>query len=73
MVGAKPTRTRPAPAGARLVSAVLETASSPSSTTRAASKTALKAGSSQHGKARRASVDWNWVAAMVRVRPASSV
>jgi hypothetical protein len=35
--------------------------------------TALKSGSSQHGKARRASVASNWVVAMTCSTPASSV
>ena len=43
------------------------------STTRVISKTALRSGSSQHGKARRASVDSIWVVAMVWVAPSSSV
>ena len=34
---------------------------------------ALKAGSSKHGKARRASVDSNWVVAIVWVVPEASV
>ncbi len=37
------------------------------------SKVALKAGSSKHGKARRASVDSIWVVAMTCSTPASSV
>ena len=34
---------------------------------------ALKSGSSQHGKARRASVASNWVVAITRSTPSSSV
>ena len=73
MVGANRTRTRPSPSGSRSVSAVLDTASRPSATTSVVAKVALNAGSSKQGKARRASVDSNWVAAMVRGIPESSV
>jgi hypothetical protein len=40
---------------------------------RVQAKTALKSGSSQQGKARRASVASNWVAASVRVAPLESL
>jgi hypothetical protein len=53
--------------------AVLETAVRAGSMTRVVEKTALKAGSSQHGKARRASVASNCVAARVRVAPLGSL
>ena len=52
---------------------VFDTAASFSSTTSVAAKTALNAGSSQHGKARRASVASNWVAARKRKPPAASL
>jgi len=42
---------------------VLATAASRGSIVRVSEKTALKEGSSQQGKARRASADSNWVAA----------
>ena len=73
MVGAKLTLTRPSVSGSRPVSAVLDTARRPSSTTSVVAKVAFSAGSSKQGKARRASVDSNWVVAMVWVSPASSV
>jgi len=44
-----------------------------SSTTSVTSKVAFSSGSSQHGKARRASVDSIWVVAMTCSAPASSV
>ena len=50
----------------------LEMAISDSSTTRVTPKTALKSGSSQHGKARRASVASIWVVAMTLVVPSSA-
>jgi len=50
-----------------------EKAASSGRTNNVTSKTALRSGSSQHGKARRASVASIWVVAMVRVTPASSV
>jgi len=43
---------------------VFETAAIPSGATRETWNVAFAAGSSQHGNARRASVDSNWVAAM---------
>ena len=65
MVSAKLILVRPSPRLSRRVSPVLDAASSPSSTTSVTAKVAFSAGSSKHGKARRASVDWNWVVAMV--------
>ena len=57
----------------RSTSAALETAARSASTTRVTPKTALKSGSSQHGKARRASVASNWVVAMTCSAPSVSV
>jgi hypothetical protein len=51
----------------------LEKASTSRLTVSVTSKTALRSGSSQHGKARLASTDSNCVVAMVCVPPASSV
>ena len=73
MVVAKLTRTLPSSSVSRPVSAVLDTASRPSSTISVVAKVALSAGSSKQGKARRASVDSNWVVAMVWDAPSSSV
>ena len=50
-----------------------EMASRSGSTIRVISKTALRSGSSKHGKARRASTDSNWVVAMVWVSPSRPV
>ena len=50
--------------GSRPTSAALDSAVRSSSTTSVIAKTALISGSSQHGKARRASVASNWVVAM---------
>src|SRR4051794_13286600 len=49
--------------------APFEIAVSPRSIVNVTAKVALKAGSSKHGNARRASVDSNWVTAYRRVRP----
>ena len=73
MVSAKLTAFLPGPAGASVATAAFDTAARPSGTTRVTPKTALKAGSSQHGNPRRASVDSNWVAAMVCDTPAASL
>ena len=73
MVVAKLTLTRPSSKDVRAVSAVLETASRPSCTTSVVVNVAFSAGSSKQQKARRASVDSNWVVAMVWVSPESSV
>ena len=54
--GAKDTRTNPGSAGSRPTSGVLVSARSPSRTVSDTSYVALRSGSSQHGKARRASV-----------------
>ena len=58
---------RPSPSGSPPISAALETAKRSSGTSRVMAKVALKAGSSQQGKARRAWVDSNWVVARVRL------
>ena len=63
---AKRTRSSPSPTGTRSSSAPFETANRSSVTTRVTEKTALNAGSSKHGKARRACVDSNCVTARVR-------
>ena len=73
MVSAKRTATLPSPAGWRPISPALETASRSSGTTRVTPNMALASGSSQHGKARRASVASIWVVASTRSTPASSV
>ena len=74
MVSAKRTMWRDGSSGSgwRDTSAALETASRSASTTRVMPKTALWAGSSQQGKARRASVASNWVVAMVCSTPSVS-
>ena len=61
------------PSGSSRTMAQLDTAARPSATTRVTPKTALNAGSSQHGKPRRASVASNCVAAMVWAAPAASL
>ena len=58
--------------GRVLTTRVFDTAASFSSTTRLTAKTALNAGSSQHGKARRASVASSWVAASTCSTPLAS-
>ena len=68
MVSAKATTFLP-PSRRSETMAVFDTAVRAGSITRVVAKTALKAGSSQQGKARRASVASNWVAASVRVAP----
>ena len=73
MVSAKRTATLPSPGGSRPTSAALEMASRPSGTTSVTPKTALTSGSSQQGKARRASVASIWVVASTRSTPSSSV
>jgi hypothetical protein len=66
--------TERVPAGSsRLISGPLEIAWRPSAVTRVTPNTAFRSGSSQHGNARRASVDSNCVVAIVRVRPSSSL
>ena len=70
---AKRTTFRPVPVGASSITLVLEIATRRSGTTSVTEKTALHAGSSQHGNARRASVASNWVAAMVCVAPVASL
>ncbi len=71
MVGAKRTRRVP-PSRVSSSTGELEKAARPSSTSKVTSKTALRSGSSQHGKARRASVDSIWVVAIVLVSPPGS-
>ncbi len=56
MVSPKRTSTRPSSRVRRPTSPALDTASRPSSTTRVTPNTALRSGSSQQGKASRASV-----------------
>ena len=73
MVSAKDTTTLPSSRGVRPVSAALEMAARSGSTTSVMANTALCSGSSQQGKARRASVASNWVVAMTRSEPSSSV
>ena len=51
--------------------APFDSAVSPSGTTRLTANDALNSGSSQHGKARRASAGSNWVAAMAASVPSS--
>ena len=72
MVSANTTRSVPSPTGVRDISAPLDTASRFESTTSVTPNVALRSGSSKHGKARRASVDWNWVVAMVCSVPSST-
>ena len=66
-VGEARRGARPSPVGSAATSAALEMAARSSATTSVTPKTALNAGSSQHGKARRAWVASNWVVARVRV------
>jgi hypothetical protein len=73
MLSAKVTALRPSPSGSSRTTAQFETAARCSATTSVTPKTALKAGSSQHGKARLASVASNWVAAMVCGWPVESL
>ena len=73
MVSAKAIATRPSGAGASDTTPLLEMAIRPSATTRVMLNTALKSGSSQHGKALRASVGSIWVVPMTRSTPCSSV
>ena len=63
IVSAKRITVRPS-ATVRSISGPLEMAVSPSATSRVTPKTALNSGSSQHGNARRQSVDCIWVVAM---------
>ena len=73
IVSANVTARRPGPAGSSRTGAVFEIAVYPSGTTRVMPKTALNAGSSQHGNARRASTASNWLTAMTCVRPSASL
>ena len=72
-VGAKRISFVPSLAGVSASGMVLDTAVSSDGMRRVSSKVALAAGSSQQGKARRASVASNWVAAMLRSAPSASV
>ena len=63
---AKRTVFAPPSAGVSLTICVLEMATRSEGTTSVTSKVALTAGSSQQGKARRASVASNWVVARYR-------
>ncbi len=72
MVSMNTTRSVPLPSGVRDFSAALDTANRSDATTRVTANVALRSGSSKQGKARRASVDWNWVVAMVRSSPSST-
>ncbi len=72
MVGENRTR-RLSPTCSEATTGEFERASTSGSTTRVMSKTALKSGSSKHGKQRRASTDSNWVVAMVWVSPSGPV
>ena len=67
MVGANRTRRLPSASSVSLTTEELEYALESGSTTSVTSKTALRSGSSQQGKARRASVDSIWVVAIVCV------
>ncbi len=73
MVSANRTVTFPSPAGSRPISPAFDTASWSWGTTRVTANTALASGSSQQGKARRASVASICVVANTRSTPASSV
>ncbi len=73
IVSSNRTRTRPFPVGSRETSGPFEIARSPSCATSVTPNTALRSGSSQHGNARRASVDSNCVVAIAWLAPASSV
>ena len=72
MVSTNATRSVPLPSGVREAWAPLDTASRSSETISDTPNVAFRSGSSKHGKARRASVDWNWVAAMVCSVPSSA-
>ncbi len=73
MVSPKRTATFPSGRSVLSISRVLDTARRSGGTISVSPKTALKSGSSQQGKARRASVASNWVVAMSCSSPASSV
>ena len=72
-VSAKRTAFRPPPASCSLSTGMLETATRSLGTRRVTWKLAFLAGSSQQGKARRASVGSNWVVARWRAAPSASV
>src|SRR4029450_13213071 len=73
IVSANAAAFLPGPAGVSPTTRVFDTATKPSAMTRVAAKTAFSAGSSQHGKHRRAPVASNWVAAMAGEAPAASL
>jgi hypothetical protein len=72
MVSANRTATLPSPTGSRPISPALEMASRSSGTTSVTPNTALASGSSQQGKALRASVASIWVVASTRSVPSWS-
>jgi len=72
MVSAKVTTFRPRSTRSPTTD-VFDTAVSFGSITSVTANTALKAGSSQHGNARRASVASNWVAAISLASPVGSL
>ena len=73
MLSANATSFRPSPSVSSLTTAVFETAARFAATTSVTPKTALNAGSSQHGKPRLASVASNCVAASVCGWPSASL
>jgi hypothetical protein len=73
IVSANRIRTLPSPVDSREISTSFEIASRSSRTTSVTPKTAFRSGSSQHGNARRASVDSNCVVAMTCGSPSSPV
>ena len=73
IVGAKRTATLPLACLLRSTSGPLLTARWAGSTISVTSKTALKSGSSKHGKARRQSVACIWLVAMTCWLPSASV
>ena len=72
MSAKRTTRVPSGPASSESTAA-LDTVVSSAGTWSVMAKTALQSGSSQHGKARRASVASNWVVAMTCSSPASSL
>ena len=73
MVSAKRTAWRPSGRSSSAISGPFEMASRSPGATIVTAKTALKSGSSQHGKARRQSVACIWLVAMVCSTPSSSL
>ena len=72
IVSANRTRARPSSVCSRSTSGPFEIASMSFGTTSVTPNTAFRSGSSQHGNARRASVDSNSVVAIDRVAPEPS-